>query len=225
MLRLCGLATRGVVLLGVVLLAACGEAYPGSAAAVDGRTISVSEVDDVATALCTANAQGQSGQSLPSRGARQSALSVLLRSNISLAFGAQQGVTADPRDVAAAISQNQATIDALPADQREVFSETVKNYAEGQLVVIAVGKKLLEEQGGQQANQNAALAAGEKARVKFADGLDVDVDPRFGTFKAGELAPAGGSLSVPVSSRAKAGEAGTPDPSWVSGLPAAQTCG
>lgn len=220
MLRLCGMAAAGVV-----LLAGCGDAHPGSAASIDGTTISVSEVDDVAAALCTANAQGDSGQSLPSRGARQSALSVLLRSDISRAFGEQEGVSADPRDVADALEQNRATIDALPADQREVFSETVKDYAEGQLIVIAVGQDLLAKQGGKQDDQNAALAAGDEARAKFADGLEVDIDPRFGTFVDGELEPSGGSLSVPVSGRAKAGLAGTPDASWVAGLPAAQTCG
>ncbi len=223
------LQLSGIAAAGMLVLTACGDTHPGAAAAVDGRTISVSEVDDVATALCSANEaapNSEAGSStLPSRSLRQSALSLLLRSHISLAFAEEEGVSADPTAVSNAVTQNRATIDALPEDQRELFTEAVREYAEGQLIVIAVGERILADEGQTDVDQQTALAAGDEERAKFADSLDVDIDPRFGTFADGELQPSGGSLSVPVSSEAKAGAAAQPEAGWVAGLPVSQTCG
>jgi hypothetical protein len=69
-----------------------------------------------------------------------------------------------------------------------------------------------------------ALSEGSKLRSKWARSVDVEVDPRYGTYAQGTLTPTSGSLSVPVSERATAGAKADPAATWVSGLPMSQKC-
>ncbi|MGZ4470566.1 MAG: hypothetical protein ACXVXM_01240 [Nocardioidaceae bacterium] len=209
-----------------LVLSGCGSVHPGSAAVVGARTIPDSRVDQVALALCSANASsGQTGQqSLPSRGARQGALSLLLRSAVSHAFGAAEHVHANAGQLSQALAQNSATINALPPARRAEFRSVVHDYAEGQLLVIAAGRRALARQGQTKITESQALTAGEKLRTRYAAGLKVEVDPRYGTYRKGNLHSTSGSLSVPVSAQAVAGRSSTPPATWVSSLPASQTC-
>lgn len=213
----------GIAAAAALVLSGCGVVHPGAAAVAGSDTITDSQVDDVALALCSANT-ANGGQAVPSRGARQGALSVLLRSAISRQFGADEGVQPDQRQVSQALSQNDAAISALPASQRDDFRKALREYAEGQLMVIAVGKRVLKQQGQAKGTNDQALAEGNKLRTKFADSLDVEVDPRYGTFVDGDLKPGGGSLSVAVSSHATDGTKADPSAPWVAALPAAQKC-
>ena len=91
----------------------------------------------------------------------------------------------------------------------------------GQRLLIAIGKQSLADST---ADDNAALSEGTKLRNKWAKSVDVEVDPRYGTYDQGTLTPASGSLSVPVSQRATAGANADPAATWVAGLPMSQKC-
>lgn len=212
---------------GVAVLAAC-SVHPGAAAVVGGQSISVDRVDAVAQALCSGQSAGGSGQPMASRGARQTALAVMLESTLSQEFGQAKGITPDPHLVSQAVAQNQKDINALPPDEQPAFRDAVQNYAEGQLILVKAGRQFLASQGKSTTDDRQALAIGQQLRSQYVHrNVDVSVDPRFGTWndQRSALQAGGGSLSVAVSANAKAAESSDPSSGWVASLPASQQCG
>jgi hypothetical protein len=208
----------------VALLAGCGV-HPGAAAVVGSDEISTSEVDDVAVAVCSANlasarASNATLPTLPTRGARQLAMQILLEGELSKQFGEHEGVSANPQQVSQALAQNEQGFAMLPADQRDDFKNALKQYAEGQLILLEIGKKKL----GKDASDNDAINEGKRLRDEYVKSLDVEVDPRFGRFEDGAFKPGGTSLSVAQSSSARAGDRAKPADAFVAGLPASQQC-
>ncbi len=215
-----------VLVAGAALaLTGCGL-HPGAAAVVGGTTISGGEVDDAAAALCSANitgakANGQPKPELATRGARQAAVQLLIDSELSHKFAESRGVSPDRAKVSNAIAQQKQTVDLLPEATKAAFSDILRNYAEGQLMLMEIGK---QELGDPNAADDKALAAGTKARDEWAQQVDVEVDPRYGDWSQGSLHSASGSLSVPVSDRAATGANMEPGAGWVAGLPSSQKC-
>ncbi len=219
-----------VVALATVLAVSACSTHPGSAAVVGSDRISTDQVDEVATALCAAQGGGgqnsQQPQDLASRAARQGALDVLINSTLSRQFGESEGVQPDQKQVSAALAANSENISGLPSESRDVFTETLKGYAEGQLMLIEVGRRALTESGAKKPTEEQSISAGTKLRNKWAaKNADVSVDPRFGEYANNALLSKSGSLSVAASKSAADG--GSPDPSagWVASLPATQKCG
>ena len=206
-------------------LSAC-SAHPGSAAVVGDESISDSRVDDVASALCAAQRGGQSGgQDLASRGARQGALDVLINSALSRQYGAAQGVQPDQEQVSAALAANAQNISGLPAEHRQDFKDTLREYAEGQLMLIEVGRRELAKAGTRNATEQQAVSEGTKLRNAWAaKNVEVTVDPRFGEYSKNALLPKSGSLSVAASQSATDGGSPDPSPGWIASLPASQKC-
>jgi hypothetical protein len=206
-------------------LSAC-SAHPGSAAVVGDESISDSRVDDVASALCAAQRGGQSGgQDLASRGARQGALDVLINSALSRQYGASQGVQPDQEQVSAALAANAQNISGLPAEHRQDFKDTLREYAEGQLMLIEVGRRELAKAGTRNATEQQAVSEGTKLRNAWAArNAEVTVDPRFGEYSKNALLPKSGSLSVAASQSATDGGSPDPSPGWIASLPASQKC-
>ena len=206
-------------------LSAC-SVHPGSAAVVGDESISDSRVDDVASALCAAQGGGQSGgQDLASRGARQGALDVLINSALSRQYGASQGVQPDQEQVSAALAANAQNISGLPAEHRQDFEDTLREYAEGQLMLIDIGRRELAKAGTKNATEQQAVSEGTKLRNAWAaKNADVTVDPRFGEYSKNALLPKSGSLSVAASKSATDGGSPDPSPGWIASLPASQKC-
>jgi hypothetical protein len=205
------------------------DTHPGNAAVVGADRLSTSHVDDVASALCaaqgTSNAPGQ--QELPSRAARQGALRLLIDANLSQKYGDSLGIQPDQEQVDAALSSQEGTLAAVKGKDRSVLRDTITEVVKGQLVLIEAGRRELVKRGApeSQVTGNVALQAGTKLRDDWAaKHVDVSVDPRFGTYSKGSLQGSSGSLSVPASSRSKAGAAQQPSSTWVSSLPASQKC-
>jgi SurA N-terminal domain len=210
--------------LALSVLAAC-SAHPGSAAVVGSEAISDARVDDVAAALCSAQAGGQQSQDLASRGARQGALDVLINSSLSRQFGAAKGVEPDQEQVSSALAANAQNISGLPEAQREEFRATLREYAEGQLILIDIGKRALAQQGKQSSTEQQQVSEGTKLRNAWAaKHAKVSVDPRFGRYAKNGLLPESGSLSVAQSKAATDGSSPDPSPGWVAALPATQKC-
>jgi hypothetical protein len=209
-----------------LFLSAC-SVHPGVAAVVGDDTITDSHVDEVATALCSAQSgAGASGQQdLASRAARQGALDVLINADLSRQYGAAKGAQANQGQVASALAANQKNIAALPAEHRAVFSKTLRDYAEGQLMLIDIGRRELTAQGKQGISDQQAVSEGTKLRNQWAaKHLRISVDPRYGEFSKGALLAKSGSLSVAQSARAADGDSPDPSAGWVASLPAAQKC-
>jgi len=213
----------------MVALTGCASLHPGAAAVVDTSTISHDEVDDVAMALCSANitgaeAQGQPAPDLATRGAREGALQVLLESELSRQFGEELDVDADERLVSQALADNEPNVVLLPEDQRDDFRSALTKYAGGQLILIEIGRQSLADQGQSEAPDDQAIAEGLRLRGEFVESIDVEVDPRYGTFAKGTFEAGSAALSVPASDAGRASAKASPGPDFVAGLPASQRC-
>lgn len=213
----------------VMALAGCGLT-PGAAAVVGDETITTEEVDDAAQALCAANiagaeARGQTAPQLASRGARQGALQVLIESELTHQFAASRGVEANQQQVSQAIEANQFGLSQIPAAEREDFEELLRGFAESQAMLVEIGRASLAEQGQAEPTDQEATAEALRLRQQWAaDHGQVEVAPKYGDYVEGNLQPDGGSLSIPVSERAREGAKADPSGSWVAGLPASQKC-
>lgn len=224
---------RGSVLASLVgvaalVMSAC-SAHPGSAAVVGSTSISASRLDNVASALCAAQAgagqTGQPSQALASRAARQGALDVLINSELSRQYGSSQGVQPDQKQVSSALAANAKSIAGLPAERRADFKQTLREYAEGQLMLIDVGRRELSKSGQQNVTEQQAVSEGTKLRNAWAaKHVDVSVDPRYGEYSKNALLPTSGSLSVAASASAQDGSSPDPSAGWVASLPASQKC-
>jgi hypothetical protein len=165
-------------------------------------------------------------QELPTRSARQLALGLLIDAKLSFAYADSVGLAPDREQVDQAVASREEVLTTLKsAQQRKVLRATLTDLAKSQLILAEAGRRELVKAGTANITADAAIAAGTKLRNDWAaKHVDVSVDPRFGTFSKGSLRSGSGSLSVPVSSRSKQGAKQQPSSSWVSGLPASQTC-
>lgn len=210
---------------GAALLAGCGVVHPGAAAVVGADTIPDHRVDDVAVAVCSANlasarASNATLPTLPTRGARQLAMQILLDGELSKQFGAHEHVTPDPQQVSQALAPNEQGFAMLPEDQRDDFRSALKQYVEGQLILLDVGRRSL----GKSASENDAIKEGTRLRDEYVKTLDVEIDPRYGRFVDGAYKPGGTALSVAASDSAVAGNRAKPTDAFVADLPASQQC-
>jgi len=209
----------------LLLLSACGGNAPGVAASVGDQTITDREVDDFAEVLCSMG-QVSTGQGQPgaTKTARQLSLQILLANAL-----AEQVADVDAVDrsaVEAGTEQRAAARQELSADEKAVFDDVVPAYVRAQTAILDLGRADLEEAGTEgEISDDDAYARGEELRTDYARRADIEVDPRFGVVTDGVLKPANGSLSVPVSELAVKGAEDTAPASYVSLLPAAQTCG
>lgn len=210
---------------GVLALTGCGAVHPGAAAVVGQDTISQGQVDALAQGLCSANSGG--GQLLPTREARQGALSVLLDTELSQQFAHKRGVTANQQQISQALASRSGAIAALPEDERPAFKDALVRFLEGQQMLMDIGRKSLQAQGKTNITPAQATAEGNRLRQQYVKTITVTVNPALGSFRRGTYQPAtnNGSLSVPASETARQGNSANPDASWVASLPASQQCG
>jgi hypothetical protein len=207
-----------------LVLAGCGV-HPGTAAVVGSETITHDEVDDIATAVCRANvagaeAAGQQASPLPSRGARELAVEVLVETELAQQLGEREGVEANQRAVSQAVAQNEPGLALLEGEQQEDLRAALRDYAESQFMLIEVGRQSL----GEQVSEDEAVAEGRRILGVLAESVDIEIDPRYGRFDNGVFKPGGTSLSVAESERAKAGTDQQPSEAFIGGLPASQLC-
>jgi hypothetical protein len=221
-------AVSVLVTAALVALSGCGAVHPGAAAVVDSTTISHDTVDGLAQALCTANVAGAEAagqaQKFTTRGTREGALQVLLDARISQLFGEAENVQPSQQMVSQALDQNRDLIEALPEDERDAYRDALKEYAEGQLMLVEIGRTSLEEQGAAEVPDDQAIAEGQRLRGEFVQTIDVEVDPRYGSFTDDTLQAGGSALSVAQSERARAGDQAQPGSDFVDGLPISQRC-
>lgn len=217
-----------VALAAAASLTGCGSIHPGDAAAFADRSISFQQVDDLASAVCSANLQGAdpAQAQLPTKAVRLTSLRILLDSQLSLEFGEVRGVKPDSALVAKALASNAGALDQLPVDRQEAFREGLNDYADATATLVVVGRESLAKQGqaASDISNEAALSEGTRLRSQWVKTLEVDVDPRFGEFRGGTVMPADASLSVAQSAEAKAAAKAKPGAAYTASLPANLTC-
>ncbi|HEX6248105.1 MAG TPA: hypothetical protein VFZ64_09570 [Nocardioidaceae bacterium] len=205
------------------VLAGCGL-HPGAAAVVGSETISHERVDDLASAICSAQlavnqAQGAQTERIPTRSLREASLGALVQTELSQQFGEERGVEPNRQQVSEIVSRSEQNLGMLPEDEREVYRDVVRENAEGQTMMLAVGREELGD-----VSEQEALNEGFRLLQDYAQEVGVEVDPRYGRFEQGNIVPGGTALSVPVSERAQAGADQQLAPGFVATLPASQLC-
>ncbi|MDP2772586.1 MAG: hypothetical protein Q8O61_03440 [Nocardioides sp.] len=214
-----------------VVLTGCGVTgtsfQPGVAAQVDDRTVTTDHVDAVVSSYCDAlkdqlEADGSAAPLSYFRGG--------VAGQLALVLAAEQ--LADDYDVEPTndyertVSGIEAGTRQLTEEQREAVLEVESSSAYVASVQLAVGAKLLADEGvGGAANEEAGQR-GVEAFNEWLDTHEIEFNPEYGiTIEDGSLVAVDTQLSYPVGEAAKAGQAAEPDPAYAKSLPASQRCG
>lgn len=215
----------GLVASATLLLTGCGGGVgPGVAAEIGDEAIPTSEVDDLATIICEIDKASQRAGS-PRSAQRATALSVLLQIEVGRRVGDLDEVPqrAVNQQLAAAAEARRA----VPDDLQPVFDDVVRDSTRAGLAMEAVAVRNLRE-AGEQPDPNTVQAEIARLQQEYVADNPVEVDPRFGTYREGQVVAGDGSLSVAVSDRALSFvPSSTDDPAAApaADLPASQVCG
>ncbi|MFS3129399.1 hypothetical protein ACLM5J_13440 [Nocardioides sp. Bht2] len=223
-----------VATVGLLAFSACGsqtvrnEAHPGAAVVVGKQQIALDAVDDLTQRYCDLylKANGDQASALPLQVLRNDSVQLLTDAEV-----ARQYAAAEELDVQGVRSWLMQQSDDAAA-QYGLSGRELKDFAQisarvdTQAVYLAAGGQngpVVDQAAAQQ-----ALAVGQRKVQQWADGLEIERDPRFAPATAEGYHFNAGSLAEPVSQIAKAIEAynGTeqPDSAYVDALPAAQKC-
>lgn len=221
LLSLAGLKSGGLRLatlgIAVIALTACAGVNPGSAAVVDGESISMKTVDEASTAYCKLSlsvAAQQGVKTVSSGDSRRQAITDLIMYAVAKKVEKQRGVAVDPTTYVITAAQKTQIAQAFPRADLTQIGDAIERSQETYSIIVALGQA---STGRVMADDTKAAIekAGQADIVKAYKSSDISIDPRFGlndlTQKIGDT----GSLSI-------AEVAGTEaDPS---GLPPAQRC-
>ena len=191
--------TRGVVLaLAGLSLAACGAVHPGSAAVVDGESISMRTLDRTATAYCelTVNAARQQGvTSISNADVRRQAVVGLVSLRVARDLADAEGLTIAPSGYELTSAQRDQITTAFPDGDVDEIARAIEDSQE----VSAIAVALAERQAGQQAtteNEQQLAELGQKTILAAFRSSDVSFAPRFGLDPDGQPRADTGSISV-----------------------------
>lgn len=215
----------GVAAAGAMLLSACGDGVsPGVAAEVGGEEITRSEVNDLATVICEIDKNaGQGGK--PMSAQRSLALTVLLGIEIGREIGDVEAVP--QQQVTQSLRAASEARQFVPEDLRDYFDEVVRESTRSALAVDAAAADNLAESGAQP-DPTAVQEEAARLQQEYLADNPVEIDPRFGVYRDGQVVSGDGSLSIPVSERAQGFVPTATDDMAAqppADLPASQVCG
>lgn len=234
--RLRGVRRMAMVVLvgatGLVLSACTADIHPGSAAVVDGTSISESRINTLVTAGCAYETEmgkidPQTYPVLSISSLRANFVNVLIRNQLARDAAAKIG--------GLRVSQDQvmkfAAGNTIPPDLAEPEKSQIKDFfmesAETDLLVALIGAHLKDDTVTDASNvQQADLDAGQKYLTTYAKTADVSVNPSLGTWNGTTLEPGSGSLSVlAVTPTTPEAIPGQPAANPATTLPPSQQCG
>ncbi|GAA2077625.1 hypothetical protein GCM10009821_16570 [Aeromicrobium halocynthiae] len=181
-----------------LLLAACGAGQPGAAAVIDGRTISVAQVDEAAEVICRLSIAQQPGASLPSVEVRGQALAELLLAEVADRVAEAEGITVRTGDVRIFEAQRVELEREFPG----LDAETTTDLLETSRRTAAIAEQLgAVETGEEPTATNAAQLrqVGRAELVRLLEASDVELSPRFAASPLAEAARVPAPLSVGAS--------------------------
>lgn len=218
-------AGTALVVAAGLTLTGCGDVSPGAAATVDGTTIARDTVDEIAQSVCTAEVEyaeltEQQFQPRPTSAYRDDVLSLLVNEQLALEAVDELGLDVPPSSYEAGDNPELSDLfEQLPSSQLEPFQDYLAAYSRLQALYVAIGAETGESGGD---DPQAALTAGQAYVAKYARERDIELDPRFGDFRRGQVVGGSGSVSVPVEGAGSEPSQG--EQADVSGLPDSQIC-
>lgn len=199
-----------------LLMTACGTIHTGSAAVVDGDTISMKAANVASTAHCQLSlvlAKQQGGQDASAADSRRQAVVNLIVDKVAHEAVKRDGVSVDPAKVALTNEQLTQVKTAFPKQELGQIRTVLERSQYIYLAMVALGE---QETGVKISAQTQAEVekAGQAALGKAVKDSKISIDPRFGLNDITTQIAQTGSLSVP-----HAKEVSNP-----AGLPLAQRC-
>lgn len=211
---------RAVVLAVAGLsLAACSNVHPGSAAVVDGSTISMRTLDETARAYCTltldaARQQGGEAQAVSNTEVRRQAVVALVSSVVADDLVEEEDLPVRPSMWQVNDTLRSQIADAFPGADVDGLARAIEDDQKISAVAIALASKRTG-QAPSETNQQQLLQLGRDEITKaFAD-RDVSFAPRFGLSPTAQPRSGTGSLSVAPADL---------EPAAADALPDAQRC-
>jgi hypothetical protein len=192
---------RAVVLAVAGLsLAACGNVHPGSAAVVDGTTISMKTVDETAQAYCmlTLNAAQQQGapeQPVSNADIRRQAVVVLATSVVAEDLAKREDLAIRPSAWTVTDNMRAELAKAFPKANIDELAKAIEEDQKVSVIALALAAKRTG-QTPSEANQQQLLQLGRDEIAKELAKQDVSFAPRFGLSPSGQVRSDTGSISV-----------------------------
>lgn len=191
--------TRGVVLaMAGLSLAACSTVHPGSAAVVDGETISMRTLDRTASAYCTLTAQAARAQGITTVSnaeVRRQAVVGLVSVRVARDLAAAQDITISPSGYELTAQQRRQLSKAFPGADQDELADAIEDSQEVSAIAVALAEKQTNQQATTENEAQFAELGQSTILSAFAD-RDVSFAPRFGLDRAGQQRAATGSVSV-----------------------------
>lgn len=227
-------ARAAALAVGVALsvgLTGCGVAgtsfQPGIAAKVDDQTVATDTVDELTSLYCEAITEQltQENTIVPLSYFRAGVAGQLTLVEAAKQMADDYGVEATD-DYDRNVSDIEAATTALTKDQQAAVIRIESSATYIVAVEIAVGAKLLAEEGVAEPGPDQSTQRGVEAFTEWLDTHDITINPEYGiTLDGPNIANDDTSLSFAVGDTAKAGLADRPEPAYAGGLPDSQRCG
>jgi hypothetical protein len=213
-----------------VALTGCGVTgtgfQPGVAADVEGETISTDRVDEIVGSYCDAVRPQlqQDGSAIPLSYLRSGVAGQLALVSAAEQLAEEHDVEPS-RDYTRAVTDLEAQVAALPEDQQEAVVEIETSSQYVQAVQLAVGEKLLADEGQREPGPEAAGQRGVEELTAWLEDHDVELNPEYGiAIEEGKLVSKDTQMAVAVGETAKKSGLESPDPEYAKSLPAPQRC-
>jgi hypothetical protein len=217
---------------GTAMLALTGCTQSGYVAArVGDVTVPTSDVDFLTRMQCdtldkASEDPSQGGaQMVATAQVRTGMVNTLVQSELNHQLAARDHLGYDKGTLRSVMEQFESVVAKVPAKDRNRFRDTVEDVYRGQLQVYTLAQAQLATQGVSNPSQDQVDQAVAAIQDKFRKTVDIKVNPQYGADDSGVAGSVDPSLSLAVSSYAKASRSSQPDATWVSKLPADQRCG
>ncbi|MCD4526665.1 hypothetical protein [Nocardioides sp. cx-173] len=211
-------------------LTGCGVAgtsfHPGVAADIDGDTVTTAHVDELVYDYCEAvrDQLRQDGSAVPLGYLRSGVVGQLTLAAAAEQLAEEQGVE-PTQEYASALAQLRTQTAGLSEAQREAVLEINGSGVYVQAVELAVGRKLLAEEGQRSPDDQTAGQRGVDELNTWLEEHDVEINPEYGIeIVDGQPVDADTQLAVGVGDTARTAALEEPDQQYAKSLPASQRC-
>ncbi len=214
-------------------ISGCGtDLHPGTAASVNGTSITESTIDDLLAAVCSFNEiertnQGGTEPNQSIQTLRASLVESLVIVEITDQAAEERGLTVSDALIAKS-SAGTPIPSELPDDQEELLREFLQRRTEQTLKQGVIGANLDDPSVTTAEDiKQSDVSAANTYLLDYAQKQDVEVSPRYGTWDGDRIQFGTGSLSDPVSTTAAPTPLpGQPPPTGDTPTPpASQRCG
>lgn len=202
------LATAAAAFAGGLLLSSCGsDLHPGTVATVNGDDISRNSVDDLVEAACHYIAKNsEDGQSaeLTVATVRANVAGAEIAFRLVDSAADELGLTMRDSDIEAVASQTPEP-EGLSEGDTDLLTQFFYDSAKAQLQQATIGAHLKDSGVTSSAGVSLDSVTDSTEFIRdYFDKADVDVNPLYGSWSGTDITAGSGSLSRPVSARAKA---------------------